>query len=192
MSANFDPFGEMFGAAQTEYYVEPPAGVPGQQTFIADQPVSIISYPIQGDYVVAGRAVAKGTDITAAVDKPWNLNSPYGIVPLASGATAADVLGVAVWDAGTRRNYTTGLPGKYPNTMQGVMKKGYMFVSLYQDTVADAGVYVVVNGTNALTAEIGEFAADDLGGAAVLVPGITWWASYTTATTPVGVIKIDL
>lgn len=192
MSANFDPFGDYMGAAQTEYYVEPPAGVPGQQTFIADQPVSIWSCPVQTGPIVFGRAVARGTAITVAPDTFGQQVSPFGIVPLAAGAAATDVYGLAVWDAGGRRDFATGQPSQHQHKMQGVMKKGYMFVELFQDTVAEAQAFVVINATNSINAPVGAIVANDLGGAAVTLPGVNWWATYATANTPVGVIKIDL
>ena len=76
--------------------------------------------------------------------------------------------------------------------MQGVAKKAYMVVKLYQDSVAEAEAFVVVNAANSVNAAIGDIVANDLDGAAIQLAGVTWWATYATAATPVGIVKIDL
>lgn len=192
MSANYNPLGVWNGAAQTEYYVTPPMGVPGQQTFIGN-PVTINGYPIESDQIACGRGVVKGTVITqtAGVYGPNN-NAPYTIKSVPAGATAADLIGILVWDQGARRSMTDGEACKLKGDDASIMQEGSVIVKLYQDTVADAPVYMVVNETNPVNAKLGEFVSSDLGGAAVALTNVFWWASYSVASTPVGVVRVAI
>ncbi len=193
MSANpYDPAGVMFGAAQTNYYVEPELGSDGEQTFIGEQPVEIIGYPVEGGFIAAGMAVSKGTIKAGVADRYNNYTSPFNVKPFAAGGTAADVLGIAVSDAANRRNVANGDVGKPIHSMQGVMTKGWMIKRLWEDVTAGAEAFVVNNATNTVNAPVGAIVGTDLGGAAVALPGVTWFASYTVATTKYGIVKVDL
>lgn len=189
MSAN-PLLGVMNGAAQTEYYVAPPMGVPGQQTFIAN-PVAINSYPVGDDFIACGRAVIAGDPIAVAADTYGNQNSPYPVLNVAADTTADKIIGVTVWDGGARSG-PDRTPGKYQFDMFGVMSQGHMCQQIYENTTADAPAYCVVNAANSVNAPVGAFVATDLGGAAVAMTNVFWHASYTAGATAVGVVRIAI
>ena len=189
MSTNQNLLGVLNGAAQTGYNVAPPMGVPGQQTFIAN-PVTINGYPVESDEIACGCGVARGTAITQEQHVYGNVNSPYGVKAIGSGMAAADFLGILVWDQGAHRSLAGGEACKRKCDMAGVMREGHVMVRLYQDTEADAPVFMVVNAANPLNAKPGEFVSGALGGAAVELANVFWWAEYKAAATPVGVVVV--
>ena len=180
--------GTMNGAVQTAYYVAPPQGLPGQQTFI-DEVHVLNSYPVQSDFIYCGRGVCKGTDITVPQNVYGNNNSPFGVIAPTGTSTVADFVGLLVLDHAAR-NDADGNAGKQKYDMAGILEDGFCFVKLYQATAAKGAAFMVINATNPLNAPIGTFLSDNAGGAAIEIPRLQWWATYNHLAQPYGVIRV--
>lgn len=195
------------GAVQTSYNVHPNQGVPGLMTHI-NEPREVWGYPVATGFLACGRAAARGDVRTMTVGEWGTTNSPYTIIPATAATTAADVLGIAVWDEaaeviyeqfttqviGDQPSQTVTLPisGYTPGHMMTVMRRGYIWVRNYANTTADATVFMVINETNTLNAKFGEFVPTALDGAAIEMPGITWVASDIFAESKVAIVKVAL
>ena len=180
--------GIMNGAVQTGYFAGPPQGLPGQLVFPGQNHV-ITGYPAQSDFLYCGRGVVRGTDIDVHANAYGNNNSPYGVVNPAANSVAANFVGILLRDQAAA-NDAAGDAGKRRHDMAGVLEEGFCFVKLYQDTAAKAPAFMVVNATNPLNAPVGSLVSDAVGGAAVDIPRLEWWATYNHLAQPCGIIRV--
>lgn len=176
------------GAVQTGYFVGPPQGVPGQITF-PEQTHIVNSYPVESEFIYCGRGVVKGTDIVMPVNKYGNNNSPFTVELPTAASLASEFIGILTRDHGAR-NDAAGEAGKQFQDMAGIMEEGFIFVPIYQPTVAHGTVYMVIDATNGLNAPIGAFTNDDVGGKAIEIPRLRWWATYNNTNQPCGIVQI--
>lgn len=180
--------GSFQSPVQTGYFVHPPTVKPGLIEF-PGLPHSILSFPVESDFILAGTGVVKGTPIEMPAAGWGSTIAPFTVKD-AAGAVADGFVGVLVWDAASR-NDASGRAGKRRNDMAGVIASGYVGVKLFDDpAAAGAPAFLVVDAGNSLNAPVGSWASSELSGAAVAIPGASFWAGYSAARDGYGILKL--
>ncbi|MDR1534628.1 MAG: hypothetical protein LBU64_05955 [Planctomycetota bacterium] len=184
--------GTMQGAVQTGYFAHPPKLRPGQLEFVG-QPHMIDSHPVESEFIHCGRGVIKGSPISVPAVGWGSDVMPFG-VKATDGSVNANTavslfVGVLVFDAGAR-NDSQGAAGKQQGDLAGILKTGFVGVKLFQDTTPGGDVFLVADGSNAVSAPAGSFVSTNLSGKAFLIPKAKWWAKYSVANSPCGILQL--